>query len=139
MLFLSKRLSLFGTHKRPERRDVNKTFQAHLCILRCSLDGQDTRLSPERPGFESRQRNPLAPEETQNDYHYFCFSFGSPIKYQLITIRGFFFRPIKFCEIEKKLRNFPKKLAQQICAFVGLAYYQRQGILCLDSLQSIVA
>ena len=26
-------------------------------IIRCSLVGQDTRLSPERPGFESRQRN----------------------------------------------------------------------------------
>ena len=24
--------------------------------IRCSLAGQDTRLSPERPGFESRQR-----------------------------------------------------------------------------------
>jgi hypothetical protein len=36
-------------------------------VFRCSLVGQDTRLSPERPGFKSRQRN-----------HFFNFSFLFP-------------------------------------------------------------
>ena len=32
-------------------------YQANKQQIRCSLVGQDIRLSPERPGFKSRQRN----------------------------------------------------------------------------------
>ena len=40
---------------------IEKFSSITLSAIRCSLVGQDTRLSPERPGFKSRQRNNFFP------------------------------------------------------------------------------